>query len=71
MTKEQIFLLKWLSKEDSSSMGECEGKDLSYLVGCGFAKIFWDKRGIKYITYSRVSLTEKGRKKVKEYENQI
>ncbi len=35
----EAFLLKWLSKEDSSSYGECKGADMDRLVQLGIAEL--------------------------------
>jgi hypothetical protein len=70
MKKEQIYLLKWLAKEDSSALGECFGSSFDYLYAEGYVTVKYDVRP-NYKEYSRVSLTEKGWEKVKEYADKI
>jgi hypothetical protein len=60
LTGEQRFLLEWLSKEDSSSLGECHGKSLDALVEQGLAVIGAVAPGM-HGHYRRVSLTPAGR----------
>jgi len=55
-----LFLLEWLAKEETSALGECDGKALERLVERGFAVITPPPCG-KDRLYSRVSLTDKGR----------
>lgn len=59
LSTSQRFLLGWLSKEESSALGECEGSDLDVLVSKGLASIKQApaKRGRQY---GCVSLTEAG-----------
>ena len=58
LTPSQEMVLRWLSKEDSSSLGECEGADLSALVRVhGFAKITPERRGGGF---DQVSVTDAG-----------
>jgi hypothetical protein len=39
MNEAERFLLEWLSKEDWSAYGECEGKDLDALIARGLAEL--------------------------------
>lgn len=39
LTKDQWFLLEWLSKEESSAYGECYGHSLDGLVQLGLAQL--------------------------------
>ena len=39
LTKSQAFVLEWLSKEDSSALGECDGAELRALIDLGLAEI--------------------------------
>ena len=36
---DDLWLLKWLAKEDFSHLGECHGKDLDALVAAGLARV--------------------------------
>ncbi|WPP02748.1 hypothetical protein [Methylocella tundrae] len=56
LTSEQSFLLKWLEKEESSALGECEGQALTMLINLGLAEIKDTSDG----PWSRVSLTQAG-----------
>jgi hypothetical protein len=58
LSKTERFLLAWLSKEESSAYGECNGKDLDRLVALGYAQI--EPAGPAPRPDSRVSLTEDG-----------
>jgi hypothetical protein len=51
------FLLEWLSKEDTSALGECKGSALSQLIEHGYARIINPTAG----DYARVMLTDVGR----------
>ncbi|VFU17509.1 protein of unknown function (plasmid) [Methylocella tundrae] len=55
LTSEQSFLLKWLEKEESSALGECEGQALTMLINLGLAEIKDTSDGPW-----RVSLTQAG-----------
>ena len=57
MTSQERFLLEWLSKEDFSHYGECEGPSLNVLVNTGLALITYHERD----GWALVSLTEAGR----------
>lgn len=63
-TASETNLLEWLSKEDSSSLGECYGTNLWPLVGEGLAEI--KATNDRPWHYARVSLTDKGWLKLKE-----
>lgn len=39
LNSQERFLLEWLAKEDSSALGECQGKDLDSLVARNLAQI--------------------------------
>lgn len=57
-TRSQHHLIDWLSREDSSAIGECQGKDLDWLVEQGLATCTeGDTRGREH---DRVSLTDEG-----------
>jgi hypothetical protein len=58
LTSQEKFLLEWLSKEDSSAYGECEGQALTVLINCGLAMVTPE---VPRTGYSRVSLTDAGR----------
>ncbi|QXV73549.1 hypothetical protein [Rhizobium phage RHph_X2_30] len=60
LTSGERSLLEWLSKEESSSLGECDGGDLTHLVQLGLAEIGQSPPGM-HRHYSRVRLTEAGR----------
>lgn len=64
-TDTERHLLEWLSKEESSALGECFGTSLWRLVGEQYAIVVPDglSRGWHY---ARVSLTEKGWEAVKK-----
>lgn len=53
------FMLDWLSKEESSALGECEGADLAHLEQMGLVEII-PAEG-KHRHYSSVRLTNDGR----------
>jgi hypothetical protein len=58
LTQPQAFLLEWLSKEDESTLGECQGADLDELVLRGFATI---RPGPpRFEEYGKVALTDAG-----------
>ena len=56
LSGEEQFLLKWLSKEDSSAYGECYGYSLNTLINTGLAATSEKPPS----DFSRVSLTEAG-----------
>lgn len=56
LSGEEQFLLKWLSKEDSSAYGECYGYALNTLINTGLAATSETPPS----DFSRVSLTEAG-----------
>lgn len=58
----EIELLRWLSKEDDSALGECYGPVLDALVEKGLAEI----AGNPNDNYSRVSLTDAGWRALEE-----
>lgn len=64
-TDSERLLLEWLSKAETSALGECYSASLWRLVGEHFATVKPDgmDRGWQY---ARVSLTEKGWAKVEE-----
>jgi hypothetical protein len=62
LTSEEKFLLKWLDKEQSSVLGECEGQALTVLINLGLAEIKDTSNG----PWSRVSLTQAGYAKLAE-----
>lgn len=39
MTKDEWFVLEWLSKEDSSAYGEAKGSELDRLIDLGIAEV--------------------------------
>lgn len=57
-------LLEWLSKEDDSSLGECNGPLLDALVAKGLAEIIPAPDGIDP-RYGRVRLSEAGWQELK------
>lgn len=59
LTSGERFMLEWLSKEESSALGECEGGDLAHLEQMSLAVIVPIEG--KHRHYSRVSLTDAGR----------
>lgn len=61
--KSQADLLLWLSKEDTSLRGECDGPSLDAVVDAGFAHII---SGPLDKDYDRVALTEAGWARVAE-----
>ena len=61
LTRSQSFLLEWLSKEESSALGECRGADLQVLLDAGFAELGPYPFHIGDENYRRVSLTPAGR----------
>jgi hypothetical protein len=65
MTSAQEFLLIWLSKEDASALGECEGPALDFLAAEGFATIS-PPTDPRRNGYRRVSLTDAGHAKARE-----
>lgn len=62
-TANRRFLLEWLSKEDESSLGECDCPELRKMADEGLV-IVRPTPG-KPQAYSRVSLTEAGWKEVR------
>jgi hypothetical protein len=58
LNKTERLLLEWLSKEDESNLGECDGTDLDSLVNLGYAAIR-ETAGF-HRSYSKVSVTDKG-----------
>ena len=60
-TKAQKFLLEWLSKEDTSQLGECAGKDLDALIEHGLAWVASAPTGVDR-EYATVRLTIEGMK---------
>jgi hypothetical protein len=68
MTKEERYLLEWLSKEDGQ-YGECYGKTLDALIENGFAVVGGEDTGLnngfiakgRDIMYRAVSITDAGR----------
>jgi hypothetical protein len=59
LTSRELFLLEWLSKEDASPLGECEGAILTTLVDLGLASIGPTPTG-KHRHYAPVTVTEAG-----------
>jgi hypothetical protein len=59
LMSQEKFLLDWLSKEDFSSLGECEGQSLTVLINCGLAQVGRDALGRRGLS-APVSLTEAG-----------
>jgi len=57
LTSQERFLLEWLSKEESSAYGECEGPSLNVLINTGLA---YECRLHPVYGYARISLTEAG-----------
>lgn len=57
LTRRERFVLEWLSKEDFSTIGECEGQTLTVLLNCGLVEITQGDRGL----WAKVSLTDAGR----------
>lgn len=58
LTKAQRFLLKWLSREDWSQVGECKGADLDHLISEGLAE--YGPRSPRGDDYRVVRLTSAG-----------
>lgn len=56
LSGEEQFLLKWLSKEDSSAYGECHGYSLNTLINTGLVKASETPPS----DFARVSLTDAG-----------
>lgn len=56
LTSQERFLLEWLSKEDFSALGECEGQALTVLINCGLAEVTDKHRG----GWAKVALTPAG-----------
>jgi len=67
-TDSERLLLEWLSKEESSALGECYSASLWRLVGEGYAAITSDAD--RSWGFARVGLTEKGWLKMKEMSNE-
>jgi hypothetical protein len=59
LKKAQIGLLQWLSREESSALGECHGKDLDRLAAIGFVSIGKGRHKDRD-NYSRVYVTAEG-----------
>lgn len=70
-------LLEWLAQSNYSQYGECYGASLDRLIGQGLARIHepgehqgsfiaQDNAGKRGIMYCAVSLTDKGRARLKE-----
>ena len=59
LTSQERFLLEWLSKEDASLYGECEGQSLNVLVNLGLATVGPAPEG-RHPHYGTVSLTDAG-----------
>jgi len=57
MTMTEAFLLNWLSKEDTSSLGECKCEQLGALYAKGLVTLI-PCHG--HSDFSRVALTEAG-----------
>lgn len=64
LSKGELFLLDWLSKEDSSAYGECRGADLDRLISLDLAWKAPVPDGVDD-NYARVSLTVRGQKVAK------
>lgn len=64
LTSQERFLLEWLSQEDESHYGECEGSALNVLVNSGLAQVKHSERN----GWALVSLTEAGWKALTEIE---
>lgn len=64
LNEEQSMVLRWLSKEDASSLGECDGVSLRFLVRAGLAKITPTNRGGGF---DFVSVTDAGWSWLKEH----
>lgn len=60
ITQDEISILEWLSREDSSALGECQGAILDSLKAKGFAT--WDEstQPPNLKEYCRVSVTDLG-----------
>lgn len=65
LSPEERFLLGWLAKEDESTLGECQGKSLSALVGMALAEIE-EVPAAGLAEYGAVTLTERGRQLASE-----
>ena len=59
LSKDEAFVLDWLSKEDTSAYGECCGKALDRLVDLNLAWVAPVPDGIDR-GFARVSLTVRG-----------
>lgn len=57
-SNDERLLLEWLSKEESSALGECFAKPLWHLLGEGLVEV--DPVEGKSWGYARVSLTPEG-----------
>lgn len=66
LSKDEIFVLEWLTKEDFSLLGECKGAALAGLVGRGFAHIGPIPVGRTDPNYRLASLTDAGWSAFKE-----
>ena len=66
LTKNEIYLLRWLGKEDFSQYGECHGLSLDSLIVRGFAQVHGPGEHQQFIAkgttmmYRAVSLTDAG-----------
>lgn len=63
LSKAEAFVLHWLSNEDFSHLGECNGPALRRLRDLELAKVEHEERG----DYAHVSLTERGWELCKAY----
>ena len=71
LSKWERFLLEWLSKEEHSSYGECQGRDLDALHSAMLVSIEGSARFLA-LGFGRVSLTPHGlavRNRLKEQDN--
>jgi hypothetical protein len=66
LTSQEKFLLEWLSKEDFSALGECEGQALTVLINCGLVEVTDKHLG----GWAKVALTEAGRAAIAKAEGQ-
>lgn len=60
--KTRMFVLEWLSKEDWSAYGECEGAALNSLIADGFAILAHEPPTGR----TGVAITESGLRKLRE-----
>lgn len=61
LTRQEQFLVDWLSKADDSAVGECKGVALAHLIELGLVHVV---RQAADHDYSRVALTDAGWKLV-------